>query len=248
MLSKAIVPFKCNSNILRISKRTGGISMILTDSQISELVSKTKDRQISVQNVEFKYSQKTQKLIIDPKGVGNIPHEDDFYENLEFDLSCMDTSCISKMVKRFNTDFTVNSAVLPDGTMNLENLQMDMNITVTSRQSMNPLPLLEDKFQSVAPLFKYATNIEFVYNKYRLCNINLTFNFNLDDVSSQLDKPGYNQTVLNQWLAISSHVLMLYKTQNEEEHTYYCNVPIVKGQLCFENRMESLRGYFSYGV
>lgn len=224
--------------------------MLLNERKIRKQIIKQKLKNNSIKGVNFRYNKHDKVVLMDTRGMGNIIHDEDFYENLYEDVLSVDSFCIARLAKRFESNMEISTTVLPDGCMDFHSVDVSVNIIVPNKKDVfnsnkengKIRRFLYTHYKKLVPFYPYIKTIEFIYQNYRLCNVCVKMDLNLEKANSLFESNVFNNQILEQWLATYETIL----EQSEGEHSIYFTLPIIKGQMRFDMREECMRGRYEY--
>ncbi|WP_209124490.1 hypothetical protein [Alkalihalobacillus sp. BA299] len=224
--------------------------MLLNERKIKKHIIKQQLKENSIKEVDFRYNKHKKDVLMDTKGIGSIIHEEEFYENLYEDVLSVDSFCIARLAKRFNSNMKISTTVLPDGCMDFSSVSVSVNITVPNKQDIlnentekvKIRGFLYSQYKKLVPFYQYIKSIEFIYQNYRLCNVTVDMELDLDKVNSLFETNAFNSQILEQWLATYEVI----HEQSADEHSIYFKLPIIKGQMRFDMREECMRARYEY--
>ncbi|WP_066412765.1 hypothetical protein [Sutcliffiella cohnii] len=224
--------------------------MLLNETKLRTHILKQKSKNNSIKEVSFRYNKHDKVVLMDTRGMGSIMHEEDFYENLVEDVLSIDSYCIARLAKRFDSNMEIGTKVLPDGCVDFETVCVNVNIIVPDkRDNFNPekanvkiRQFLYAQYKKLVPFHPFIQSIDFIYQNYRLCNLIVKMDLNLEKANSLFESTTFNAKYLEQWLATYETI----SEQSEGEHSINFTLPIIKGQMRFDMREECMRGRYKY--
>jgi len=223
--------------------------MLLNEGKIKKHINKQQVKNTSIKEVDFRYNKHKKVVLMDTRGMGSIIHEEEFYENLYEDVLSVDSFCISRLAKRFNSNMEISTTVLPNGCIDFESVDINVNIIVPNKtdlskekEKMKVRQFLYSNYKKLVPFQQYIKSIEIVFQDYRLCNVAVKMDLNLESSNSLFETTSFNNQILEQWLATYE----IIREQSQGEHSITFKLPIIKGQMRFDMREECMRAKYDY--
>jgi hypothetical protein len=210
------------------------VSSQLHDNQILEIKNTLEKQKVGLKNIVFKYSSTAKILNIEAHGVEDILHNGEYYENIEDHLMFAELSWLSPMShelnKKLEINFDAEIKVLPDGSMDHNNIRFDVSAGLFSRQTEKHQILSSAKilFTSLIPFRQYIKNVTFKWHHYNLKTILFTMDLDGRKINSILSNSQVtNQQILSQWLATLDNIF----DYNKGRFKYIAKLPVVNGKM-----------------
>lgn len=223
--------------------------MLLNTRKVKDLLVRQQGKNHSINGLLFRYHNTKKVVLVDTKGIGNVVQEDSFFENLYEDILCIDSFCLTRLAKRFETNMELSTVVLPDGTIDFTNVQVSIMLTVP--RSINLTMIQEQKrlqtfiygyYRKMAPFHANIQDIRFCFQNHRLCTVKIEMNLNLDKIGTLFESTTVNQQILEQWLSTFEIVY----DHSAGEHSIDYLLPMVKGKMRFDMHTVDSREKFTF--
>lgn len=203
--------------------------MILTDSKITNTIEESKRFKQSVNKIFLRYSNKSKESYfhIKPKGPIDVIADDEYYENLEDNLSFMMYSWLNPIISSTENCFEGVMTVDGDGNIDTENIPLEFKLNVPDN---NNLKFFKYKLSKLLLLEQFITKVTFKGHKKRLSTMNIHLEINAKQINKIINKKEFNQSILKTWLSnieeLNDHTNRFYAIEGD--------IPVANGKMIIQ--------------
>ncbi|MET3195270.1 hypothetical protein [Bacillus sp. OAE603] len=203
--------------------------MILRDLQISNTVKEIKKFKQSVNKIYLRYSNKTIEpyFHIKPTGPIDVISDEEYYENLEDNLSFMMYSWLNPIIKQSDHCFEGVLQVDGDGNIETDEIPLELILKVPDNNNLN---FFKRNLSKLLLLEQFITKVTFKGHKKRLSAMNIHLRINAKQITKLLKTKECNQALVRDWLANIEEL-------NELTSRFYAiegSIPVANGKITLQ--------------
>lgn len=217
-------------------------AQLLEENQIIEIVSKLKEQKFAVNGIKLKYNFQKNVMFLEPVGVRSIIDDEDYFLNIEDNLTYANLCYLSSIAKEIKTNFDVNMTVCPDGSIDHENVEFIVKLNLPLHLKRNQFDrFVYPIFRKILPFRQFLTNCEFKGHEHHIKFIIFHLKLNGKKVTPILNQKALNNQVLAQWITAFDYITQY----NQSEYGFEENIPVLNGRISLATFETTLRFKFT---
>lgn len=208
---------------------------LLNANRVIELRETLKKEKMNLNNLHFTYDNGG-SLLIDGIGMPGIVLDEEYYENIEENITYADFSWLAPLCTTFRTRLKAEISVLPDGSLNHQSVQLSVNFMLP-RDVTNIHSYAYSRFSSFIPFRHFVKKVEVKGHKGSIQNIIFHMEVDGKKVNGMLkNKTTVNSQILSQWLATMDQVIQF----NRGRYKFCDTIPVVNGKMSYSTSTSTI--------
>jgi hypothetical protein len=203
---------------------------LLEEEKIIEMKDKFKERKVGLESIKIKYHISERSVSIEGNGIEGIPQNEEYYENLEDNLTFADFSWLTPICKDLKTNMNFTLDVLPDGNFDHSKIKAEITLSLPLRSvKRRTLAISNSFFKQLLKYRNFGTMVEFKGHENYLTAIKffLVIDGRKLNTLIQNAEEKINNQFLSQWTTALDYVL----DYNKGEFKYISKLPIINGRI-----------------